>query len=182
MVLMKLRRPEAVISRPRLGPQCDVHCVLLSRDRGVASALEGVTHTVRFVSRCDLHSYTLLSGDWSAQVASVEGVTHTVRFVSRCDRHSDTLLSGALSAQVASLLRLPPTHCGPSPSVTFTLTYRPSRQLVYRAATKLLHPCLSLASLWMVPQLWFVFFISASKVLRQVVFRRPRFRLSSRFQ
>ena len=35
----------------------------------------------------------------------------------------------------------------------------PSRQLAYRAATKLLHPCLSLASLWMLPQLWFMFFI-----------------------
>ena len=33
----------------------------------------------------------------------------------------------------------------------------PSRQLAYRTATKLSHPCLSLASLWMVPQLWFMF-------------------------
>ena len=41
---------------------------------------------------------------------------------------------------------------------------------VYSAATKLLHPCLSLASLWMVPQLRFFFFISASTVLHQVVF------------
>ena len=31
-----------------------------------------------------------------------------------------------------------------------------------RAATKLLHPCLSRASLLMVPLLWFIFFISAS--------------------
>ena len=30
-------------------------------------------------------------------------------------------------------------------------------QLAYRAAMKLLHPCLSLASFWMVPQLWFMF-------------------------
>ena len=37
----------------------------------------------------------------------------------------------------------------------------PSRQLAYRAATKLFHPSLSLASLWMVPKLWFIF-ISAS--------------------
>ena len=48
--------------------------------------------------------------------------------------------------------------------------YYPSHQLVYRAATELLHPCLSQASLWMVLQLWFMFFISASTVLHQVVF------------
>ena len=58
----------------------------------------------------------------------------------------------------------------------------PSRQLAYRAATKLLHPCLSLASPWMVPQLWFIFFISASTVLRQVVFGRPRIRFPSGVQ
>ena len=51
----------------------------------------------------------------------------------------------------------------------------PARLLDCRAVTKLLHPCLSLASLWMVPQLWFTFFISASTVPRQVVFGRPRF-------
>ena len=50
-----------------------------------------------------------------------------------------------------------------------------SHQLVCRTATKLLHPCLSLASLWMVPQLWFIFFSSASTVLHQVVFSRPHF-------
>ena len=44
----------------------------------------------------------------------------------------------------------------------------PSRQLAYRAATKLLQPCLSLASLWMVPQLWFIFFISASTVFARL--------------
>ena len=38
---------------------------------------------------------------------------------------------------------------------------------------KLLHPCLSLASLWMVPQLWFIFFISTATALCQVVFGRP---------
>ena len=43
----------------------------------------------------------------------------------------------------------------------------PSQQLAYRAATKLLHPCLLLTSLWVVPQLWSTFFISASTVLRQ---------------
>ena len=43
-------------------------------------------------------------------------------------------------------------------------------------------PCLSLASLWMVPHLWFIFFISASTVLRQVVFGRPHFRFPSRVQ
>ena len=59
------------------------------------------------------------------------------------------------------------------------LTYCPSRQLAYRAATKLPDPCLSLASLWMVPQLKFMFFISASTVLRQVVFDRLRFRFPS---
>ena len=48
--------------------------------------------------------------------------------------------------------------------------YYPSRQLAYRAATKLVHPSLSLASLWMVPQLWFMFFMSASTLLHQVVF------------
>ena len=55
----------------------------------------------------------------------------------------------------------------------------PSRQLAYRAATKLLRPCLSLASLWMVPQLWFIFFISTSAVLHRLVFGRPRFRVPS---
>ena len=40
--------------------------------------------------------------------------------------------------------------------------YYPSCQVAYRAATKLIHPCLSLASLWMVPHLCFMFFISAS--------------------
>ena len=58
----------------------------------------------------------------------------------------------------------------------------PSRQLVHRTATKLFHPCLSLASLWMVPQLWLIFFISASTVLRQVVFGRSRFRFPSGVQ
>ena len=48
-----------------------------------------------------------------------------------------------------------------------------SCQLAYRAATKLLHPCLSLASLWRVPQLWFMFFISASTVLHRVVSTLP---------
>ena len=43
------------------------------------------------------------------------------------------------------------------------------------AATKLLHPCLSLASLWMVPQLWFIVFISASTMLHQLVFSQPHF-------
>ena len=40
-------------------------------------------------------------------------------------------------------------------------------------------PVLSLASLWMVPQLWFMFFSSVSTVLRQVVFSQPHFRLPS---
>ena len=58
--------------------------------------------------------------------------------------------------------------------------HHPSHQLVYRAATKPLHTCLSLASLWMVPQLWFIDFISASiTVLHQVVFHRPRFHFPS---
>ena len=60
--------------------------------------------------------------------------------------------------------------------------YYPSRQLAYRAATKLLHPCLSLASLLMVPQLWFMFFSSASTFLSQVVFDRPHFRFPSGVQ
>ena len=50
----------------------------------------------------------------------------------------------------------------------------PSCLLAYSEVTKLLHPCLSLASLWMVPQLWFMF-ISASIVLHQVVFDWPCF-------
>ena len=54
-------------------------------------------------------------------------------------------------------------------------SYCPSRQLAYKTATKLLHTCLSLASLWMVPQLWFMVFISASANVRQVVFCRPCF-------
>ena len=36
------------------------------------------------------------------------------------------------------------------------------------AATKLLHPCLSLASLSMEPQLWFTFFISATNQVRLI--------------
>ena len=44
----------------------------------------------------------------------------------------------------------------------------PSCLLAYRAATELLHPCLSLASLWM-------FFISASTVLHQIVIGWPHF-------
>ena len=40
-------------------------------------------------------------------------------------------------------------------------------------------PCLSLASLLMVPQLWYMLFISASTVLRQVVFGQPRFRFQT---
>ena len=55
------------------------------------------------------------------------------------------------------------------------VSYYTLRQLAYRPARKLLHPCLSLASLWMVPQLWFIFFISASTVLLQIVFGRPCF-------
>ena len=55
----------------------------------------------------------------------------------------------------------------------YFIYYYASHQLVYRAALKLLHPCVSLASLWMVPQLWFIFFISASTVLHQVVFWGP---------
>ena len=58
----------------------------------------------------------------------------------------------------------------------------PSHQLAKRAARKLLHLCQSLASLWMVPQLWFMFFISASTVLHQVVFGRPRFLFPSGVQ
>ena len=43
--------------------------------------------------------------------------------------------------------------------------YYPSCQLVSRAAMKLFHPSLSQASLWTVPQLWFVLVISASSSL-----------------
>ena len=60
--------------------------------------------------------------------------------------------------------------------------YYPPRVLAYRAAVKLPHPCLSLADLWFVPQVWFVFFISASTVLHQVVFGRPRFHFPSGVQ
>ena len=60
--------------------------------------------------------------------------------------------------------------------------YYPSRQLAYSSATKLLHPSLSLASLWMVPQLWLMFFVSTSVVLHQVVFRPPRFYFPSGVQ
>ena len=51
--------------------------------------------------------------------------------------------------------------------------YYPSCQLAYRAAGKLLHPCLSLASLWMVPQLRFMSFISTPTVLQELVFSGP---------
>ena len=40
--------------------------------------------------------------------------------------------------------------------IIIIITY-PSRQLAYRAATKLIHPCLSLVSPWMLPRLWFIF-------------------------
>ena len=53
---------------------------------------------------------------------------------------------------------------------------------MYRAATKLLHPCLSLANLWMVPQLRVMLVISAATVLRLVAFGRPRFRFPSGVQ
>ena len=46
--------------------------------------------------------------------------------------------------------------------------HHPSRQLVYKAAMKLLHPYLSLAILWMVPQLWFMFFISALGLTKEL--------------
>ena len=71
-------------------------------------------------------------------------------------------------------------HHPTSVSVSVTLVtsfhfhYYPSCQ-VYWAATKLFHPCLSLASLWMVPQLCFMFFISAATFLHQVVFSEPHF-------
>ena len=58
----------------------------------------------------------------------------------------------------------------------------PSRRLANRAATKLLHLCLPPVSLWIVHQLWFMFFISASTVLHQVVFSRQRVRFPSGFQ
>ena len=64
----------------------------------------------------------------------------------------------------------------------FIHAYYPSCQLASRAATKLLHPCLSLASLWMVAQLWFVFLSSASTVLPQFVFGQPLFRFPSLVQ
>ena len=57
-----------------------------------------------------------------------------------------------------------------------------SRQRVCREAMKLPHTCLSLASLWMVPQLWFMFFMSAYTVLRQVVFSWPHFHFPSRVE
>ena len=54
--------------------------------------------------------------------------------------------------------------------------------IFFRAATKLPHPCLSPASLWMVLPQWFMFFISASTVFHQVVFGRPRFHFPSGVQ
>ena len=64
-------------------------------------------------------------------------------------------------------------------SMYFIIYHYLSHQLAYRAAMKLFHPCLSFASLWMVPQVWFIFFISASTILHQVVFGQPRFRFPS---
>ena len=49
----------------------------------------------------------------------------------------------------------------------------------YTAAMKPLHPCLSVASLWMEPQLCF---ISTSTVLQQVIFGRQRFHFHSGVQ
>ena len=60
--------------------------------------------------------------------------------------------------------------------------HHPSCQMASWAATKLLHPCLSLASLWIVPELWSMFFISASTVLCQVVCGRPHFCFPSDIQ
>ena len=65
---------------------------------------------------------------------------------------------------------------------TSSSSSHPSHLLAYTAAMKLLHPNLPLASLWMVPQLWFIFFVSASTVLHQVVFGRPCFCLPSEVQ
>ena len=75
----------------------------------------------------------------------------------------------------------PQLHVSPLSSLQHHRHY-PSRQLEYRAATKILYPCLSLASLWRVPQLWFMFFISDSTVLLQVVFGRPCFLFPSGVQ
>ena len=52
----------------------------------------------------------------------------------------------------------------PSFLLHIQLSLLPSHQLVYMAVRKLLHLCPSLASPWVVPQLWFMFFISASTV------------------
>ena len=70
-------------------------------------------------------------------------------------------------------------------SIIFPISYRhryPSCQSTYRAATKFLHPYLSLASLWMVPQLCFIFCISLCTILCQFVFGQPRFRFPSAVQ
>ena len=63
------------------------------------------------------------------------------------------------------------------------LTYLlPVTPLACRAVTRSLHPCLSLASFWSVPQLLFCSLISASTVRRQVILGRPRFRFPSGVQ
>ena len=57
---------------------------------------------------------------------------------------------------------MPHLDSAPTLSPLSFIHYYLSHQLAYRAARKLLHPCLSLASLWMVPQLWFTHFPSYS--------------------
>lgn len=58
----------------------------------------------------------------------------------------------------------------------------PVTPLAYRAVTRALHPCLSLASFWRVPQLLWCSFISASTVRRQVTFGLPLFLFPSGVQ
>ena len=48
-----------------------------------------------------------------------------------------------------------------------------------RDINKALLPLSATCHPWTMPKLWFMFFISASRVLRQVVFGRPRFRFPS---
>ena len=88
-----------------------------------------------------------------------------------CHHHTNTALRWKAQTVTVLFYRLWRTTL--LNSVHHQHHHYPSRLLTYRAAMKLLYPCLSLASLWMVPQLWFIFFISASTVLQQVVFGRP---------
>ena len=119
------------------------------------------------------HDHSERIEEWNllfCQEVSFQKVTYSA-WEKRTKRHDWPTSSGCGATRRKCLLRMD-TFPRPVHTQAF-IHYYPSCQLAYSSATKLLHPSLSLASLWMVPQLWFIFFISASTALHQVVFSQP---------